>query len=61
MQRLKFPACCDVPELEDITVLEYFELLAGMEMTENARLLALGRQISARLELSEPHELDRTA
>jgi hypothetical protein len=35
--------------LNALTVRQYFELLAGMEMNENARLLALARRIEARI------------
>ncbi len=48
MQRLDFPACSEMPELDQLTVREYFELLAGMEMREKTRLLVLARRIEGR-------------
>jgi hypothetical protein len=49
MQRLDLPPCSDSPELNTMTVRQYFEVLAGMEMNENARLLALARRMEARI------------
>ncbi len=61
MQRLNLPPCSDTPELHALTVRQYFELLAGMEMKENTRLLALAYSIEARLRGEDELDLPQAA
>ncbi len=61
MQRLDLPPCSDSPDLNALTVQQYFELIAGIEMKEKTRLLALARQIEARMMEADDTEVDTAA